>query len=93
MCYTERDSLEVMLTKTGTITQNAANVHSPPGAKPGPEEPTKGRRGSKTAEEMAREPHRTAVLTRQDAKGGGGKKKKKHDNEMTPRQTAQVELV
>lgn len=95
MCYTERDSLEVMLTKTGTITQTAAKARAEQEVDPLSETPaSKPRRGS-AREESAREPNPAVAgaLVRQDAKGGQ-KKKKRDDGQVVPRgRGAEVELV
>lgn len=83
MCYTERDTLEVMLTKTGTITQTAtkARVHQDEAGEdpfPAAVPSSSARRGSaRAAEKEDAEPRgaNSAMLVRQDAKGGVKKKK------------------
>jgi hypothetical protein len=84
MCYTERDTLEVMLTKTGTITPSAtkariAHHEETPEDEPFPagHVPPKTRRTSATAREEERETRApgAAHLVRQDAKSGKKKKK------------------
>lgn len=95
MCFTERDSLEVMLTKTGTITQTAnKTIPAEPSREPAPDSSQpKSRRPSARPDrdDTAREPKST--LVRQDAKGGA-KKKKKENGAMVPRQNgAEVELI
>ena len=77
MCYTERDTLEVMLTKTGTITQSAtkARVQDQSNLDTFPETAP---HTDVTVKETAENETSGAQLVRQNAKGGT-KKKKKHD--------------